>query len=60
MDQVESKGKILVVDDSATVRTSIRSILERGGYSVIDVPDGKQAIEVYAEEDIQLITLDVE
>ena len=39
-----SKGEILVVDDDNEVRTSLRHLLETGGFTVNAVRDGQQAL----------------
>ena len=36
-----SKGKVLVVDDEAEVRKSVRLILSNAGYDVIEAEDGE-------------------
>ena len=39
-------GRVLVVDDVAVVRRSIRMILTNAGYEVVEAEDGDQAIEI--------------
>ena len=39
-----SKGRVLVVDDEADVRTSVRLILSKAGYDVIEAEDGEAGI----------------
>ena len=39
-----SKGRVLVVDDDADVRRSVRLILSKAGYDVIEAEDGEAAI----------------
>jgi DNA-binding response OmpR family regulator len=38
---VMSEGRVLVVDDDAEVRKSIRLILSRAGYDLIEAEDGE-------------------
>jgi len=38
-------ARVLVADDEAGVRGYLRTVLERGGYQVIEAADGKQALE---------------
>ncbi len=53
--------KIMVVDDSAAIRSIIRKELEEGGYRVIEAEDGMQALAKAAEyAPVDLITLDIE
>ncbi len=39
-----AKGKVLVVDDEADLRKSIRLILTKADYDVVEAEDGEQAI----------------
>ena len=39
-----SKGRVLVVDDDADVRKSVRLILSKAGYDVIEAEDGNAII----------------
>jgi CheY-like chemotaxis protein len=39
-----SKGRVLVVDDEAEVRKSVRLILSKAGYDVIEAKDGDAAV----------------
>ena len=41
-----SLGRILVVDDEAEVRKSVRLILTKAGYEVVEAEDGGKAMEV--------------
>ncbi|MDD3118796.1 MAG: response regulator [Victivallales bacterium] len=53
--------RILIVDDSAFMRTVIRTRLQKAGYQTLEAPDGASALElVRHEKDIALITMDVE
>jgi DNA-binding response OmpR family regulator len=40
-----SRGRILLVDDEAAVRESVRFVLVQAGYEVIEAEDGAQAME---------------
>jgi two-component system chemotaxis response regulator CheY len=51
--------KIMVVDDSAMSRRSLRRILESGNYSVIEAEDGMTALEQYFLEKPDLVMLDM-
>ena len=46
----EAKNRlILLVDDSTTLRTSVRSILEQAGYELAEARDGVEGLEVLEE-----------
>ncbi len=51
--------KILVVDDSATVRKLIINILKSADYETVEAVDGVDALEKLAQEDIDLIIADL-
>ena len=52
--------KVLVVDDSLTVRRISQRLLERAGYSVLLARDGLNAIEILQTEQVSIILLDIE
>jgi two-component system chemotaxis response regulator CheY len=42
--------KILIVDDAIFMRTILKGILERAGYTIVaDAGDGKKAVDTYKE-----------
>lgn len=51
--------KILIVDDSALSRRTLRRILETAGYEVVEANDGMAALEVYFLEKPSLVLLDL-
>lgn len=51
--------KILIVDDSALSRRTLRRILETAGYQVVEADDGMTALEVYFLEKPTLVLLDL-
>jgi two-component system chemotaxis response regulator CheY len=51
--------KILIVDDSALSRRTLRRILESAGYEVVEADDGMTALEVYFLEKPRLVLLDL-
>lgn len=56
----EGKKKILVVDDTASVRKFIRLLLEKANYEVCEACDGEEGIEIYKKsDDIDLIITDI-
>lgn len=52
-------AKILLVDDSALARRSVRQMLEGGGYEVVEAEDGLIALERYFLEKPDLVILDL-
>jgi two-component system chemotaxis response regulator CheY len=53
------RGKVLVVDDSALARRSLRQILENAGCEVIEAEDGLSALEQYYLERPDVVLLDL-
>jgi two-component system, chemotaxis family, chemotaxis protein CheY len=52
--------KILIIDDSATVRQQVRSTLVGGGFEVIEAADGVEGLEtISAREDLAAVLCDV-
>ena len=51
---------VLVVDDTAFMRMTIKNILEKNGYEVVgEGEDGLQAIELYKKHRPSLVTMDI-
>ncbi len=50
---------ILLVDDEDSIQTLLTYPLERDGYRVVQARDGEEALEKFAEEDVDLVVLDV-
>lgn len=51
--------KILVVDDEALVRLSLRRALSKAGHEVVEAENGKQALNIWPEFRPELVYLDV-
>ena len=51
--------KVLIVDDSALSRRTLRRILEPAGYEAVEADDGMTALEVYFLEKPDLVLLDL-
>lgn len=51
--------KILIVDDSALSRRTMRRILESAGYEIVEAADGMTALELYFLEKPNLVLLDL-
>jgi two-component system, chemotaxis family, chemotaxis protein CheY len=50
---------IMIVDDSRTVRESLKFFLNEGGYSVLEGSDGKEALDSLQDTDVDLVITDV-
>ena len=50
---------ILVVDDATIMRLMLKQLLESNHFNVIEATDGKNAVEVYAEQRPDLVTMDI-
>jgi two-component system chemotaxis response regulator CheY len=53
------KPRVLVVDDSALSRRTLRQILEPAGYEVAEAADGLNALEQYFVERPDIVLLDL-
>lgn len=51
--------RVLVVDDSRTVRTSLVQMLTRMGHDGVQAENGVAALEIYRREPVSLVLLDV-
>jgi DNA-binding response OmpR family regulator len=54
-----SEPPILIADDDADVRRLIGALLERAGYSVLEAPDGREALKLLYARHPALVVLDV-
>jgi CheY-like chemotaxis protein len=50
---------ILIIDDEAQIRSMIRLVLERAGYSVMEAADGVEGIRRFRETPVNLIITDL-
>jgi two-component system response regulator RegX3 len=53
------KHRILIVDDDEAVRTGLSGVLISEGYEVSAASNGKEAVESFRGEDIDLILVDI-
>src|SRR3989475_4610662 len=51
--------KILVVDDSPTIRAALKALRERMGHTVVEANDGKEALQMYRQDRPGLVLIDV-
>jgi CheY-like chemotaxis protein len=52
--------RILIVDDKATSRELLRTVLEKQGYAIIEASNGEEALEKTRSEAPDLILLDLQ
>jgi PAS domain S-box-containing protein len=55
-----SKARILLVDDLETNQEIVKAYLEDGGYEVVTVSGGEEAINCLREEPIDLVLMDIQ
>jgi len=53
------KGKILIVDDEASVRELFSGVFTDDGYEVISAEDGNAALNILKQDNIDVIFLDL-
>lgn len=60
-DKDAEDASILVADDDDVIRSLIRTLLEKAGYSVVEAVDGSEAVNKFRDhrEEIDLLLLDV-
>lgn len=51
--------KVLVADDSRTIRIQLTQILSKAGYEVVTASDGRQAVDQIISESPFLVILDI-
>ena len=53
-------NKVLVVDDAAFMRLTIRTMLHKNGYEVVgEAADGKEGVRKYKETNPDIVTMDI-
>jgi sigma-B regulation protein RsbU (phosphoserine phosphatase) len=51
--------KVLVIDDDALMRMTLRAYLEDSGYSVVEAEDGEQGMELFNRERPDIVLTDL-
>ncbi len=54
-----ASGKILVVDDDQNICELLRLYIEKEGFEVVIANDGRKALEMFEQENPDLIMLDI-
>ena len=52
-------NRILVVDDEINMQVVLRAMLKKEGYEVFTAPDGREALKVLADDDIDVVVTDL-
>ncbi|PID78459.1 MAG: diguanylate cyclase response regulator [Gammaproteobacteria bacterium] len=56
---IEMKEKILIIDDEPEIRDLLAELLEDEGYTIYQAEDGVEGLEVFKNEDLDLVITDV-
>ena len=56
---MDTKGRILVIDDEEAIRTSFQMYLEDNGYDVLLAENGRLGIELFDREEFQCVLIDL-
>lgn len=51
--------KIMIVDDSATVRQVLQMTLMQAGYDVVEAIDGEDALKLFTENNVDMLVTDL-
>jgi diguanylate cyclase (GGDEF)-like protein len=51
--------KVLIVDDSPTIRAALRGLVEKMGHLVVEAEDGSEALAIYRNDRPDLVLIDV-
>ena len=57
--KVEPMARILIVDDEEPIRRTLRRMLEPAGYDVVEAADGREGVELYKEDSVDLVLMDL-
>ena len=55
----KKKGKVLVVDDEADNRQTVKTVLESEGYAVVTAVSGDDCLKKLEKEDPDLVLMDI-
>ncbi|NLJ80106.1 MAG: response regulator [Firmicutes bacterium] len=52
--------KVLITDDTAFMRMTLRNVIEKNGYKVVgEAADGEEAVALYKELQPDMVTMDI-
>lgn len=51
--------RVMIVDDSATVRQVLQMTLAQAGYEIIEAVDGEDALKLFPESNIDMLVTDL-
>ncbi len=57
--ELETEGRILVIDDEPLIVKLLKHNLEKVGYSVLSAGNGREGLEVLEEEAVDVVLLDI-
>jgi CheY-like chemotaxis protein len=52
-------ARVLVIDDEALLRDTVRAVLESAGYEVMEATDGESGLRLYREHGADLVIVDL-
>ena len=52
-------ASILIIDDETGVRALLRTMLEMGGYEVMEAANGREGLELYRQRPTDLVITDI-
>lgn len=50
---------ILVIDDEDSIRHLLKEVLEKAGHKVLEASDGRQGLELYQKNKVDLVLMDI-
>lgn len=58
-EEIDLNTNILIADDEERMRKLVSDFLKKEGYEIYEAADGRQALEIFASQQIDLLILDV-
>jgi DNA-binding NtrC family response regulator len=57
--KVKPMARILIIDDDEPIRRTLRRMLELAGYDVVEAADGREGVELYKADSVDLVLTDL-